>query len=163
MTTIFQSAVTLLARILLSLIFIASGLGHLFDWGGTIKFMSAHGMAMEGVLGSAGASVVQVLLAFAVTFLLLGGLSILLGIRARAGAMLLVFFLIPTTLIFHNFWTYDTTSMEYKMQMINFMKNSAILGGVLMVLAFGSGGFSVDAMLQKRRVELRDNEANNIP
>jgi putative oxidoreductase len=145
-----QNTVALLARILLSFIFIASGLNHIWNWGGTIKLMTAKGMAMESALGSVGAVVVHFLLVLAVTFLLLGGLSILLGIRARAGAVLLVAFLIPATLIFHDFWVDKT-------QMINFMKNTSIMGGVLMVLAFGSGRFGVDSLLAKKRVELRDN------
>ncbi len=114
---------------LLSFIFIASGLNHVWNWGGTIKYMTAKGMAMEGVLGGRGAVAVHFFLVFAVTFLLLGGLSILLGFRARLGAVLLVAFLIPVTLIFHDFWIDKT-------QMINFMKNTAIMGGVLMVLAY---------------------------
>ncbi len=60
-------------------------------------------------------------------------------------------FLIPTTLIFHNFWTYDPAGMEYKMQMMNFMKNTGLMGGALLVLAFGSGSISLDAMLPKRK------------
>jgi len=71
-----------------------------------------------------------------------GGLSLLLGCKARLGALLLFLFLIPTTLVFHNFWDYQ--GAEQKMQMINFMKNLAIMGGLALVVGFGPGPISVD-------------------
>ncbi len=67
---------------------------------------------------------------------------LLLGFKARVGAVLLIIFLIPATLIFHNFWAFE--GMERQMQMIMFMKNLAILGGLLLVLGLGPGPISVD-------------------
>jgi putative oxidoreductase len=151
MTTMLRNAIVLLARILLSQIFIAAGVNHILSWGGTIKYMTAQGMAMEGILGGAGKAVVHIFLLAAVVLLLLGGLSILAGFRARLGAVLLIAFLVPATLIFHRFWTYDSASTDYQMQMMNFMKNTAMMGGILMILAHGAGGFSVDAHLLKRQ------------
>ena len=101
--------------------------------------MTKKGMALQGTLGGSGGALVHVWLAGAVTFLLLGGLSVLLGIRARGGAVLLILFLIPVTWIFHDFWSYGAQDPQYVPQMINFMKNTGLGGGLLMVLAFGSG------------------------
>ena len=83
MKTFLQSAICLAARILLSQIFIISGLGHLFDWNGTIKLMTAKRMAMEGIFGEAGAVLVHVLLVFAVTFCCWAEFRSCLGPRAR--------------------------------------------------------------------------------
>ncbi|MBI5532793.1 MAG: DoxX family protein [Deltaproteobacteria bacterium] len=76
---------------------------------------------------------------------LVGGLSVLLGYRARLGALLLVLFLVPVTLMMHRFWSL-TDPMMIQMQMAMFMKNVAMLGGALLVLHFGAGAVSFDAV-----------------
>jgi putative oxidoreductase len=73
-----------------------------------------------------------------------GGLSILLGYRAKLGAWLVVLFLIPVTLMLHKFWTVQDPMMA-QMQMILFMKNVSMLGGALLISQFGAGPFSLDA------------------
>jgi len=145
-----QNLVVLAARVALSQIFILAGVNHLNNWNGTIQYMTDKGMA-DGVLGGSGVAFVYVMLAGAVAFLLLGGLSVLLGIRARWGAVLLILFLIPVTLIFHDFWHCTAKDPQYVPQMTNFMKNTGLSGGALMVLAFGSGAWSLDSLLPKRR------------
>jgi putative oxidoreductase len=152
MSSYLQGVVALAARILLSQIFILSGVKHLLDWGGTIGYMTSKGMAMESVLGRSGTVLVHVLLVGAVAFLLVGGISVLLGIRARLGAILLILFLIPVTWIFHDFWHYEA-GMERTMQTINFMKNTGLVGGLLMVLAFGSGPLSLKPFWPKRQTK----------
>lgn len=72
-----------------------------------------------------------------------GGLSILLGYRAKLGACLIVVFLVPVTLT-HRFWTVPDPMMA-QIQMVMFMKNPAMLGGALLISQFGAGPFSVDA------------------
>jgi putative oxidoreductase len=73
-----------------------------------------------------------------------GGLSILLGYRAKIGAWLIVLFLVPITLIMHKFWTVHDPVIA-QMQMVMFMKNLAILGGALLISQFGAGPLSLDA------------------
>jgi putative oxidoreductase len=73
-----------------------------------------------------------------------GGLSILLGYRAKLGAWLIVLFLIPVTLMLHKFWAV-TDPMMAQIQMILFMKNVSMLGGALLISQFGAGPFSLDA------------------
>ncbi len=108
-------------RILLSLIFILSAVGKLADLSGTAAFMRAPGMP-AGWLFLPGAIVLE----------LGGGLAILTGYGARLGVIALIIFLIPATLIFHPFW--QVSGMERTGQMINFMKNLAIMGGLLIVV-----------------------------
>jgi putative oxidoreductase len=73
-----------------------------------------------------------------------GGLSILLGFRAKIGAWLLVLFLACVTPMLHNFWAV-TDPMTRQMQMINFMKNLSMMGGALLISQFGAGPWSLDA------------------
>ena len=75
---------------------------------------------------------------------IIGGLSVLLGLHAKAGGVLLLLFLIPVTFMMHNFWTYQDP-IESQMQMIHFLKNLAIMGGLLHLSAFGPGYFSIEA------------------
>lgn len=74
---------------------------------------------------------------------LVGGLSILLGYKARLGAWLIVIFLIPVTLMMHQFWGLKDP-MAAMMQSAMFMKNLALLGAALMITYFGSGPMSID-------------------
>ena len=69
------------------------------------------------------------------------------GFYSRVGAVFLVLFLVPVTFYMHNFWTIDEAK-ERTEQMINFMKNVAIAGGIMLVLAFGAGPWSIDARRQ---------------
>jgi putative oxidoreductase len=75
---------------------------------------------------------------------LAGGLSILLGYRARIGAWLIVLFLVGVTPMMHNFWSV-TDSKMYQMQMVMFMKNVSMLGGALVISQLGSGPWSLDS------------------
>ena len=72
-----------------------------------------------------------------------GGLSILLGYRAKVGAWLIALFLIPVTLMMHNFWAVHDPMMA-QLQMVMFMKNVAVLGGALLISQFGAGPLSLD-------------------
>ena len=65
------------------------------------------------------------------------------GWKARLAALAICLFVIPATLIFHNFWAVDPAQAQG--QMIHFMKNLTIMGGMMYVMAFGAGPLSVDA------------------
>lgn len=93
---------------------------------------------------SAGVPLAGLLVPAAGVLALLGGLSILLGYRARIGAWLLVLFLVPVTLMMHNFWAVKDP-MAAQMQMAMFLKNVSMLGGALLISQFGAGALSLDA------------------
>jgi putative oxidoreductase len=118
--------ISFLGRLLLAQIFLVAGVEKILDPAGTQAYMASKGMPMTGLF-----------LVAAIVFELGGGLSLLSGFRARWGALALVVFLIPTTLIFH-------TGFSDQVQQVMFMKNLAIMGGLLMITAFGPGRFSVD-------------------
>lgn len=65
-----------------------------------------------------------------------GSAMLLIGYRERIGAGLLLFFLVPTTLLFHSFWLFDTPMRET--QMISFFNDLAILGGLILVTIYGA-------------------------
>ena len=73
-----------------------------------------------------------------------GGLSILLGYRAKIGAWLLVLFLAAITPMMHKFWGV-TDPMMHQMQFVMFMKNVSMLGGALLISQLGAGPWSLDA------------------
>jgi putative oxidoreductase len=145
-----RHTITLVARVLLSLIFVLSAIDHLRHWESAVQRMSAQGLGFDGVFGSAAPAVVHVLLTLAVAFLLLGGLSVMLGLRARWGAAMLLVFFVPATLVFHDFWTLPAGTPEYTNQLHHFLKNLGLMGGLLTVLGFGPGGFSLEAFLPRR-------------
>ena len=118
-------------RMLLSVIFLVSGLGKIMDWNGTAQIMASQGLPL-----------IPLLLAGAIITELTGGLSVLLGWRARWGALLLFLYLIPTTLIFHDFWTF--TGPEMQTQLVNFLKNLSIMGGLLLVAAYDGAALVAD-------------------
>lgn len=114
-------------RVLLSFIFVMSGVQKIMAPDETATLMKNEGLPA-----------VQFLLIGAIVCELAGGLSVMLGVKARWGAALLIIFLIPTTLIMHDFWTYE--GQQQQMQMAHFMKNLAILGGLLLIVGIGPGG-----------------------
>ena len=118
--------IPLIGRILLSAIFLMSGLNKITNFGGTEKYMAAVGMPLT-----------KLFLISAIILEVIGGLSILLGYKAKWGAWALVIFLIPATLIFHS-------NFSDQIQMIMLMKNLAMIGGLLMVANFGAGAISLD-------------------
>lgn len=121
----------LIARVFYSLIFVMAGLGHFSQ--GTISQAAALGVPLATV-----AVPISGVLA------LLGGLSIALGYKAKWGAVLLVLFLLPVTLMLHNFWAMQDP-VTAQMHQIMFMKNTSMLGGALLIFNFGSGPLSLDA------------------
>jgi putative oxidoreductase len=122
--------IVLIGRILFAFLFIESGFTHFQNQ--TIEHAANHGVMMANLLVPASGFIAIV-----------GGLSILLGIKTKWGAWLLVLFLVPVTLIMHNFWVINDTK-ELEVQMIMFMKNLSILGGALIIAYFGAGPLSID-------------------
>jgi putative oxidoreductase len=120
----------LLGRILYSAIFVSAAPGHFKA--GTIAYAASKGVPLASILVP-----VSGMIAF------LGGLSIILGYKARYGALLLVIFLVPVTAMMHNFWAVADPGPA-QIQYIMFMKNLSMLGTALLIIHFGSGPLSLD-------------------
>lgn len=123
---IAQKYIPLVARTFLAVIFVTTGIMKITGFSGTQEQIASVGIPL--------AALVTV---FTIVFEIAGGLSLILGYKARIGSILLLLFLVPATLVFHN-------PLVDPSQMIQFMKNLAIVGGLLMVTTFGSGPLSVD-------------------
>jgi putative oxidoreductase len=91
-----------------------------------------------------------------------GGLSILLGYRAKLGAWLIVLFLVPVTLTMHAFWAVPDPMMA-QMQLGMFLKNLAMLGSALLIAYFGAGPLSLDARRSRRAVPAGAVAVDSIP
>lgn len=121
----------LVGRILLAAIFILSGWNKIGGFEGTAGYIASKGLPLPQV-GAAIAVVVE----------LIGGILLLVGFKARWAALAIFAFLIPATFIFHAFWSVPPEQMMA--QQTQFMKNLAIMGGMLMVWAFGPGRIALD-------------------
>ena len=121
-----NTVLPLFGRLLFALIFLVSGVQKIVGFGTEYTRMAAEGIPLTGVL-LVGAIVVEVA----------GALFLIAGYRTRWAALLLFLYLIPTTLIFHS----DFGSPE---QVNNFLKNLAIMGGLLFASAHGPGAVSLD-------------------
>lgn len=123
----------LIGRVLLATIFIYSGFGKITGFEATAGYMAAYGMPMT-----------KLLLVGAIALELGGGLSILTGYKARWGAAALVLFTIPATFIFHAFWTISDPGQAFVEELM-FLKNLAIVGGLLLLMTFGPGRLALGA------------------
>jgi len=124
-------------RQLFSVIFIIASAGHFSPR--TIEAAAAHGVPLPGLLVPLSGIIA-----------LGGGLSVLLGFQTRFGAWLLVLFLVPVTLMMHNFWSVsDPTTLQIEKAM--FLKNVTMLGGALVISYFGAGPLSLDALMSQRK------------
>lgn len=119
-----QAIAAPVARILLSLIFVTSGISKISGYAGTQGYMEA-----MGVPGG--------LLPLVIALEILGGLAVMLGWHTRVAAFLLAGFTLSSALLFH-------ANFGDQVQMIMFMKNVSIAGGFLMIVAQGAGAFSLD-------------------
>ncbi len=121
----------LVGRVLIGAIFVQSGWEKLMDVNAFAGQLASAGMPMTGVLAPIGAIVE-----------LVGGLAIVLGIATRYAALLMIVFVIAATLISHRFWS--SPPDEVQIQMIQFAKNVAIIGGIMCVFVTGGGRYSLD-------------------
>lgn len=116
-------------------------IGVLFVWAASDKLLNwdvnSHLMASKGI------SLIPLFLIGAFFIELFGGISLLLGYRIRFGALLLLIYLVPTALIFHDFWMYPEGQERYQ-QTILFLETLGVFGGLLYVLACGGGCFAID-------------------
>jgi putative oxidoreductase len=126
-----SAPIVLVGRFLFALIFIMSGPRHFLS--ATIAFAASQGVPMASIA-----------VPFSGALAFIGGLSILLGYRAKIGACLIVLFLVGVTPMLHRFWAV-TDPMMQQIQMVMFFKNASMLGGALLISQFGAGPWSLDA------------------
>lgn len=121
----------LVGRILLGIIFVVGGWGKITGFDGTVGYMHAYNVPMT-----------QVLAILAIIIELGGGILLIVGWKARWAALALFVFVLIVTPIFHGFWAVPDDQKQ--LQMIMFLKNLAIMGGMLYVAAFGPGSMAAE-------------------
>lgn len=129
---------SLIGRILIGLIFVMSGIHKIADPDGTQQYMAAMGITTATTFLYAGAVFVEVV----------GGLSLWFGVWAKWSAAALIVFMIPTTLIFH-------TNFGDQNQAIHFLKNVAVMGGLLYVAVYGPGRLSADRGVSRTNQDVK--------
>ena len=122
----------LIARLLLALMFLLGGIGKLTGIEGTAGYIASVGLPAPKLL-----AVASGLLEF------VGAVLLIIGWQARWAALALAAFTVAASFLFHNYWTLPAD--QQMMQQLMFMKNLAVVGGLLFVFAFGAGSLSLDA------------------
>lgn len=133
----------LIARIFLSLIFLWEAYDSIVHYSSAKESMTAYGVTWRQDL----------LLGGAIFLLIFGGVLVLLGYRSKFGSVLLLIYYIPFTLIVYSFW--NDTGEYYRINSIQFMKNLAIIGGLLMIFVNGAGRYSVKRLFATTKLPRR--------
>ncbi len=133
---VLRSFVMFIARLCLAGAFLFGGFHMLMAFDETAQYMASKGFTAVPFF-LVGASVVQVL----------GAIALILGFKTRIAAAILLLFLIPTSIIFHDFWA--LSGQEQAQALIEFLKNLSIMGGLLYVICTGPGGFACDRLCGK--------------
>ena len=119
-----QAFSALLGRLFLAMIFIQSGLSKMSDYAATQGYMDAMGVS-------------SALLPLVIALEVVGGIAIIIGFKARLVALAMAGFSLLSALLFH-------TNFSDETQTIMLMKNIAIAGGFLMIVAHGAGAYALD-------------------
>jgi putative oxidoreductase len=122
----------LVGRLMIAAIFVGSGFRKITGFDGTVGYIASKGLPLPQ-LAAIAAIIVE----------LGGGILLILGWKTRWAAAAMCIFTVVAALIFHNFWAVPAEQAQN--QMIHFMKNICMAGGLLYVVVFGSGALAVDA------------------
>ena len=137
---IIQGILACVGRLMISIIFLLSAFGNkILNFSSVADVMAAQGMPQDDILGIPAH---KYLLCGAIVFLILGGLSVAAGFKARLGACMLLLFLAGATYYFHDFWNAEAD--QKPTEMIQFLKNLALSGTMLFIIANGAGPGSLD-------------------
>jgi putative oxidoreductase len=130
--------IALVARILLAILFVQGGYNKLFGGiPGTVTNMTNHGIPFPNVLVW-GAIAVE----------LVGGLMLMAGLFARWVALVIAAYTLALGLIFHAYWL--TPAADMRFERIIFFNHLSLIGGMLAIVAFGAGCFSLDAAMGRK-------------
>jgi putative oxidoreductase len=138
-STTGEDVIVLLGRVALGAIFVKSGLQKLMALSAFASSLASRGIPQSSTWAVIGATVEFV-----------GGLMIVTGFRARPASLLMILFVIVASGISHRYWELADAAAR-RAQESQFFKNLSILGGFLLLYVCGSGRFSLDALLRRRR------------
>jgi len=135
-----KDIIDLIARACLAFIFLYEAYDSIHYFKATKVMMTEYGLTWRQDL----------LLVGVISFLIIGGLLVLSGYRTGLGVVMLLLYWIPVTFIVHSWWKYPEP--EARLQAILFMKNVAIMGGLLMLLVNGAGRYSIKRLFATTKV-----------
>ena len=132
MFTALQNPLSLIGRLLLALLFLPAGINKITGFAGTVGYIASVGLPLP-TLGAIIALVVEIA----------GGLALIAGFGTRFAALVLAFFTLVASFFFHAYWAVPA-AQQFVTQLL-FMKNMAVVGGLLTLAAWGAGAWSLDA------------------
>lgn len=132
MLNALQNPLALIGRLLMAFLFLPAGLSKIGGFPGTVGYIASKGLPLPSV-AAAIAIVVEVGC----------GLALIAGFGTRWAALALAGFTLVATFLFHNFWAMPAD--QVMIQQLMFFKNIAVVGGLLLLAAYGAGQFSLDA------------------
>ncbi|MEO8134458.1 MAG: DoxX family protein [Betaproteobacteria bacterium] len=132
-----QAALSLAGRLLLALLFLPAGISKLTGFAGTVGYISSVGLPAP-----------QLAAALAVVVEIAGGVALIAGYGTRFAAIALAVFTLVASFFFHAFWALPAD--QQMIPQLLFIKNMAVVGGLLTLAAWGAGAWSVDARRGQR-------------
>jgi putative oxidoreductase len=127
-----QNPLSLIGRLLLALLFLPAGINKVTGFAGTVGYIASAGLPLP-TLGAIIALVVEIA----------GGLALIAGFGTRLAALVLAVFTLVASFFFHAYWAVPA-AQQFVTQLL-FMKNMAVVGGLLTLAAWGAGAWSLDA------------------
>lgn len=132
--------IDLFARIFIAIMFYYEAFDSFLYFDNTKETMTAYGLTWNQ----------NFLLGATIVFLIMGATLVLIGYNSRFGAFLLLLYIVPTTFIIYSFWNVPPESQ--RIQLINFMKNLAVIGGLLLLTVNKPGKYSVKRLIYYLRL-----------
>lgn len=121
----------LIARLLMAAVFLLFGVRSILGFAGSVGYFTNLGFPAP-----------EAMVVLAIIIQLVAGLALIIGWQMRWAAWLLVAYVVIATIMAHRYWEYDAA--QYVPQMINFFKNLAMIGGLVLIATFGPGRYSLD-------------------
>jgi putative oxidoreductase len=131
MNNTMSDAIALIGRLLLAAMFVYAGYGKIGGFEGTAGYIASKGLPLA-----------QLLAAGTIALEIVAGLMLVVGWKARWAAFALAAFTVLASVIFHAYWAFPVD--QFRTQQLFFLKNMATTGGLLMIVAFGAGRWSLD-------------------
>ena len=138
-----KDLIDLIGRVLISFIFLFDAYDSIAFFKDTKEQMISYNITWQ----------TDILLYASIFLLVLGGILVLIGYRSSFGAILLLLYWVPVTFILHSWW--DDPEAVRRATSVQFMKNIAIAGGLLIIMVNGSGKYSVRRLFATTKVRQR--------
>lgn len=133
MPPVFDQLLVTTGRVLLGLYFIVPGITKITGWSGTVDYMASHGMVF-----------ITFFLVLTIILQIGGGTALVVGWQTRPVAFVLAGLTLVISLVMHDFWTLPAGELQTGHETQNFIKNMAIMAGLLVAAGLGGGAWSVD-------------------